>query len=345
MPEFGYVYSLRNLQPELFVSGDRVRHWCVFLLCSCASVFERDPTMMYPLWSYVRSIVLLVCVVVLASSDVLAQWASGFGDQQDKPSDSWSAGFQQAKADSDAGTRSDWIPTSSAKADESDESAAKKRENRYYVVAFYKFGCGPCERWKTYELPKLTAAGIDVVRVDSEQNPKWGVGMNPTFWIADRTNETAVKQYDQGEYKSAAALLTAIEECNEPQSSCTAEVVQKPVSTGVNPVGAVYDGEPGSSHQSRSALISHLQSGVHAGKFTARDLEAMSDQELSDLHDADHNYRSGTKYLHWTMPTTVVKPAASTNRVYYQSSCPNGNCGNMSSNRRQRERGFLFFRW
>lgn len=300
---------------------------------------------MCPLWSYVRRIALLVCVLVLASPDVLAQWASGFGSENQRPVQSWSSGFQQAKADSNEGTRADWVPTSSVKADESDEGLLAKSTtpNRYYVVAFYKFGCGPCVRWENNEEPKLKAAGISVARVDSERNPKWGIGMNPTFWIADRTSETAVKQYTQGEFKSAAQLLAAIEELNEPQSSCTAEVVQKPVSTVVNPVGAVYSGEPGSSHQSRSALISHLQSGVHAGKFSARDLEAMTDQELSDLHDSDHNYQAGTKSQHWTMPTSVVKQPAATNRVYYTySTCPNGNCGNTSSSRR---RGFLFFRW
>lgn len=292
-----------------------------------------------PWW---RRSVLLVCVLVfgmLQATPVLAQWASGFGSDQVQKSDSWNAGFQQVAQANPSETRADWLPTSS------DEPTTKaKAKNRYYVAAFYKFGCGLCIRWEQNEEHKLKAAGIDVVRVDSERNPQWGVGMNPTFWVCDRTNDTAVKQFTQGEYKTAAQLLELIEEYNEPESSCTPEVVQKPVSTGVNPVVAnsgFYDNKPGSSHQSRDALIRHLQSGVHAGKFTAQDLAGMSDQELSDLHDSDHNYRAGTKYLHWTMPTSVVKPAST--QVYQYSTCPNGNCGNLSSNRRQR--GFLFFRW
>jgi len=42
---------------------------------------------------------------------------------------------------------------------------------------------------------------------------------------------------------------------------------------------------------SRSALIYHLQTGEHAGKFSRAWLDSLSYQELLSLHDDDHEHR------------------------------------------------------
>ena len=41
----------------------------------------------------------------------------------------------------------------------------------------------------------------------------------------------------------------------------------------------------------RAQLIAHLQSGEHAGKFSAAWLNSLSYQELLSLHDDDHEHR------------------------------------------------------
>lgn len=70
----------------------------------------------------------------------------------------------------------------------------------------------------------------------------------------------------------------------------------------VTRTSSIYNGDPGSSHESRGSLISHLLSdGIHAGRHTRAELDAMTDQALSDLHDAEHNAATG-RAPQWVRP-------------------------------------------
>jgi thiol-disulfide isomerase/thioredoxin len=58
----------------------------------------------------------------------------------------------------------------------------------YYVVMFTADWCGPCQKWKREELPKLTAAGIKVEMIDIDRNKatarQFGVNTVPAFQVA-----------------------------------------------------------------------------------------------------------------------------------------------------------------
>lgn len=156
-----------------------------------------------------------------------------------------------------------------------------------YVVAFHMNGCQPCQRWERNEQPKLEAAGVEVVRINSQIETKWGVGLNPCFWIC--RDKVALKKHSQGEYVTAKELLREIE-------TLSAEPVKSP---GVPKLF----GRVGTSHESRETLVSHLlNDSIHKGRHTSAELEAMTDQQLSDLHDKEHNTASGTSSTtHWTI--------------------------------------------
>lgn len=52
---------------------------------------------------------------------------------------------------------------------------------------------------------------------------------------------------------------------------------------------SIYNGKPGSSHESRETLIDHLlNEGIHKGRHTKASLDGMTDQQLDALHTQDH---------------------------------------------------------
>jgi hypothetical protein len=71
----------------------------------------------------------------------------------------------------------------------------------------------------------------------------------------------------------------------------------------------VLFGRVGTSHESRQTLINHLlNDSIHKGRHTSAELEAMTDQQLSDLHDKEHNTASGTSSTtHWTIQPQRVQ--------------------------------------
>jgi len=68
-------------------------------------------------------------------------------------------------------------------------------------------------------------------------------------------------------------------------------------------------GRIGTSHESRQTLVDHLlNDSIHKGRHTSAELEALTDQQLSDLHDKEHNTASGTSSTtHWTIQPQRVQ--------------------------------------
>ena len=67
-------------------------------------------------------------------------------------------------------------------------------------------------------------------------------------------------------------------------------VAETPVRSG----GQIY-GRVGTSHESRQALIAHLLTdGIHKGRHTQAELDAMTDEQLDSLHNQEHNQSAGT---------------------------------------------------
>lgn len=173
-----------------------------------------------------------------------------------------------------------------------------------YVVAFHMRGCQPCNRWEQNEQAKLESAGVQVVRVNSQIETQWGIGLNPSFWIC--RDKVALKKFKQGEYKTAKELLKEIE-------TLSAEPVK---SSGVPKLF----GRIGTSQESRQTLVNHLlNDSIHKGRHTSAELEAMTDQQLSDLHDREHNTASGTSSTtHWTVQPRRVQTVRRRRGLFFQ---------------------------
>lgn len=85
---------------------------------------------------------------------------------------------------------------------------------------------------------------------------------------------------------------------------------------------------------SRSAVLTHLQGGQHAGKWDPAWLATLSHAELLSLHDDDHEGR--VKWAHVRRPTTAPRPAQQPAkrsrgvvRMFARPSgatCPGGRC-------------------
>ena len=143
-----------------------------------------------------------------------------------------------------------------------EEKPAVKESGRYLVV-FTTVNCGPCRQWKANEKPKLT--GQLITMVDADEQPQWEVVEVPSFWIVDRATRKPIKKLTG--YRSAETLLKELE---------LNSVAETPVKSG----GQIY-GRIGTSHESRQTLINHLLTdGIHKGRHTQAELDAMTDEQL-----------------------------------------------------------------
>lgn len=158
-----------------------------------------------------------------------------------------------------------------------EEKPAAKESDRYLVV-FTASWCGPCKQWKANERPKLQ--GVSITTVDIDEQRQWGVTTVPSFWIVDRATRKPIKKLTG--YRSAEKLLA------ELQLNSMAET---PVKSG----GQIY-GRVGTSHESRQTLINHLLTdGIHKGRHTQAELDAMTDEQLGALHNQEHNQSAGRR--------------------------------------------------
>ena len=152
-----------------------------------------------------------------------------------------------------------------------------RAESGRYLVVFTTKTCLPCRQWKANELPKLN--GVAVTIVDANEQPQWNVGSVPSFWIVDRATRKPLKKYTGS--TSAATLLKELEG-------------NSVASTPAKSDGQIF-GRTGTSHESRQALINHLLTdGIHEGRHTSAELDAMTDEQLDSLHNREHNQSAGT---------------------------------------------------
>jgi len=95
----------------------------------------------------------------------------------------------------------------------------------------------------------------------------------------------------------------------------------------------------GNWNPSREELITHLQSGQHAGKFSASWLESLSVDELKSLHDDDHEGKA--------QPQTKQPAKPTPQAIAPQLNCPSGKCPTYSYQyvvpQAQQKRGLFSF--
>jgi len=144
-------------------------------------------------------------------------------------------------------------------------------ESDYYVVMFSASYCEPCRDYKASgKLDAIKKAGYKVAVVDIQENSSFYYGKIPKFWIAK--NEQKVHEWSPGTV-SPEVILAKIRDLKGDRPK---------VSTN-------FFGRKGTSHESRRTLIEHLLSdGIHKGRHTKESLESMSDSELVELHDREH---------------------------------------------------------
>lgn len=195
-----------------------------------------------------------------------------------------------------------------------------------YLVKFTGDHCPPCKSWDRNELPALKAAGFTPTIIDSTHGNTWGVTSLPTFWVVDRATGKPVEKIVG--YTSAETLIGKIndrpDEATKPIVATPA--VPAPAQKQEHVSFSIYSGKAGSSHENRASLIDHLlNEGIHSGRHTSQQLNAMTDSELNYVHESDHGWSHSQ-----SQPVVRIQ----------QSACPGGNCPS-PQNRAQRRGGFL----
>lgn len=144
-------------------------------------------------------------------------------------------------------------------------------ESDYYVVMFTASYCGPCQNYKNSKKPdELKAAGYPLTYIDTQRNSSFYSGSIPKFWICK--DKQKVHEWPAGAV-DPSTILAKIRELkgeNKPSSGN-------------------FFGRKGTSHETRETLIEHMISdGIHQGRHTKSSLESLSDSELVELHDREH---------------------------------------------------------
>lgn len=98
-----------------------------------------------------------------------------------------------------------------------------------------------------------------------------------------------------------------------------AEKQKATVNTSRYPVRGSHWTINGNSRPTQQALLVHLQSGQHYGKWDAEWLKSLSYEELRSLHDDDHEGR-----VQWSSAKRSSRANLQPARSYY--ACPNGRC-------------------
>lgn len=180
-----------------------------------------------------------------------------------------------------------------------EEKPAAKESDRYLVV-FTASWCGPCQLWKANERPKLQRVAITTVDIDEQK--QWGIDRVPAFWIVDRETRKPIKKLTG--YRAADELLQEVN-----------SVAETPVKSG----GQIY-GRVGTSHESRQTLINHLLTdGIHKGRHTQAELDAMTDEQLDALHNQEHNQSAGTPAnTRWTIQPRKVQTVRRRRGLFFE---------------------------
>ena len=123
----------------------------------------------------------------------------------------------------------------------------------HYVVMFTADWCGPCQKWKREELPKLTAAGIRVEMIDIDRNKatakQFGVTTVPAFQVATeatRKLELPSKTNQRSHYGNVGAsfLLGKINGLNPPSKSTERKTLKQLIADDMKQPSAewLYEG-------------------------------------------------------------------------------------------------------
>lgn len=155
-------------------------------------------------------------------------------------------------------------------------------DDRPVIRMFSADWCGACRAFENRgDIHKLEQAGFRVEKIDVEKRPEFKskVVSLPTFWLMRHGAEEA--QYTwRGAFKPEDMISTA-----------NLQLKRKQV---VRPASSSIYGLKGTSHESRETLIKHLsEDGIHRGKHSFSQLQAMTDAQLDSLHSADHGGNSG----------------------------------------------------
>ena len=179
---------------------------------------------------------------------------------------------------------------------------ATVKQSRFYVVEFGATWCGPCvaANREGGMIDKIKKSGFLVRQIDIDEEPKWlkptgkfkAIERLPTFWLIERDNPTVcVKEWRSS--LTPQQIQSAIEELDGKECDLdeTVPAVKPEVVTVAK--SSIYNGQPGSSHESRESLIDHLSyDGIHRGKHDRSQLEAMSDESLNATHNRDHGWNN-----------------------------------------------------
>lgn len=161
------------------------------------------------------------------------------------------------------------------------EDAAWEPAPTHYVYFMTADWCSYCQQYKNDGRLKKIQDAVPTKVIDVEVETKWKSLLTgyPSFLIVKSDGETEVKRF-RG--------ITSPETVISAYRSSLQQVV-KPVETKRQARNPRLFGNRGTSHESRETLIRHLyQDGIHRGRHTLQELQAMSDDALNDIHQKEH---------------------------------------------------------
>jgi thiol-disulfide isomerase/thioredoxin len=155
------------------------------------------------------------------------------------------------------------------------EDAAVNVKPRYFFRFFTADWCGSCREFKNAgrlkELQELT--DVEVIDIDKDKS------------YSDVPSIPRVRLYDRETGKQLYEWVG-----NQQTLSMRARYAEKVSAMGKAPErDNSFYGRTGTSHESRQTLIKHLlDDGIHKSRHTRQSLEGMSDKDLVELHDKEH---------------------------------------------------------
>lgn len=154
------------------------------------------------------------------------------------------------------------------------EKTKQEEYDDFYVVMFTATWCGPCRNYKDSGKLAQLEQSIKVRQVDIDVDQTYYNGRVPRFWLCK--NKLRVHEFPEGAV-DPDKILDLLKQLKTPTEELTTYL-------------SIYDGKPGSSHESRETLIKHLlNDGVHKGKHSLDKLNRLNDTDLDKLHSLDHN--------------------------------------------------------
>lgn len=159
------------------------------------------------------------------------------------------------------------------------KDAKAKPEPTHYVYFFTADWCGVCKQYKAAGKLQQIKDAVPVKEIDVEnaENSKWRsqVTRYPSMWVVS-ADEKQILWRSSGTM-DPASVIDAYKK-NAPSKAAKPPARQP----------ELY-GSKGTSHESRETLIQHLlRDGIHRERHTMEELNAMSDRELVNLHDQEH---------------------------------------------------------